>query len=618
MPKAGQTLKDRARVVCIRCHDRKVRCDLQDQTAGRCRNCQRDNEECRKRLGTRKRLRNLTDIPTSTGPSLVTGRAPHSHRSQPIPETINFLSPAVTTTSSQNPPGFIGELSLLSCPSDPDPFPSSRVESLPNDVIEEIIEITKATLTPSKSMSQALIDIYFRELYWIVPVVSREEVIRQEPPLLLLQSVYFAGGLMRRTRNRPPISSPEDCYKKIKTLLFLDYEPDKMVVLKTLCLLSCWSPNIPQEITLDCPWHWTGMGIRLALQFGFHRESTYIHRISENSGTRKLWWYLFCNDTLQAACYGRPAMIRQQDFDVCLPTLEDNNIATTAAQFSIQLPRLLLNLSNIQSLNIKTPHATADRLESISSSLQLWIDELPDDLKLFAQNATRRPYDRPTSELFIFYFICIILLYLIPGPHRQSLRLCSASVVASSCITRLYEEILYHEDVNFLLPIHGWMILVAAVPQIYSVTKFPNQKETCEEELGILISVLSELHNKYPSAGPVLKKIATFRQKGITFSGLDNTTTNECIGSTAQNLAHSDEFFNNIDALFPFPDCFSPKLKLLRPDTSEASDIPGQLGFMPFNVDEMSWTFDWLASTISCPDSHNWDAEGKLYYDHLV
>lgn len=293
-------------------------------------------------------------------------------------------------------------------------------------------------------------------------------------------------------------------------------------------------------------------------------------------------------------------------------------MATTNAHFSIQLPRLLLNLSDIQSLNIKTLQVTSDRLQSISFSLQLWMDELPDDLKLFAQHATRRPYNRPASELSIFYFICIILLYLVPGPHRQSLRLCSASIVASSCITRLYEEILYHEDVTYLLPIHGWMILVAAVPQIYSVTKFPNQKGICEEELDILTSVLSELHNKYPSAGPVLKKIATFRQKGITFSGLENTTTNECTTSGAQNSAHSDEFFSNIDALFPFPDCFSPKLKLLRPAAAETSDIPEQSGFMPFNVDEMSWTFDWLASTINCPDGHNWGSEGKFYYDHLA
>lgn len=144
-------------------------------------------------------------------------------------------------------------------------------------------------------MAQALIDIYFQELYWIVPVVSRSDVSTLESSLLLLQSVYFAGGLMRRSKSWPPSSSPEECYKKVKTLLFLDYEREKMVVLQILCLLSIWSPNVPQIITLDCPWHWTGMAIRLALQFGMHREATHSSNISDADSSRRLWWFLFAS-----------------------------------------------------------------------------------------------------------------------------------------------------------------------------------------------------------------------------------------------------------------------------------------------------------------------------------
>jgi Fungal specific transcription factor domain len=181
----------------------------------------------------------------------------------------------------------------MSCPSDPEPVVISRVKSLPEDITEGILHLSKANSTPPNSMAKALIDIYFQELYWIVPVVSRQELSAPDPSLLLLQSVYFAGGLMRRSKIWPQSSSPEEIYKKIKTLLFLDYEKDKALVLKALCLLSIWSPNGPQVVTLDCPWHWTGMALRLALQLGMHREVTHSNRESETSSSRKLWWFLF-------------------------------------------------------------------------------------------------------------------------------------------------------------------------------------------------------------------------------------------------------------------------------------------------------------------------------------
>lgn len=206
---------------------------------------------------------------------------------------ISYPTPLATTTPSQHPSGFIGDLSVLSCPSDPEPAVTSRVESLPGDVIRGILQLTDATSGPPKSMSHALIDIYFQELYWIAPILSRSEINKVDSPVLLLQSVYFAGGLMRRSKSWPPSSSPEACYRKIKTLLLLDYERDKLVVLQALCLLSLWSPNIPQMITLDCPWHWTGMAIRLALQFGMHREITYSSRAFDPVYRRRLWWFLF-------------------------------------------------------------------------------------------------------------------------------------------------------------------------------------------------------------------------------------------------------------------------------------------------------------------------------------
>lgn len=303
-------------------------------------------------------------------------------------------------------------------------------------------------------------------------------------------------------------------------------------------------------------------------------------------------------------------MLRRQDFDVELPTLNGISAPTTQSRVSIQLPRLLVNLSSIEALNTQRAPVSSGQLDPIIIALRRWIDELRDDLRLYDENAERLPYNRVVSELYIFYFVCIILLYLLPGSHRNSPLLCSASIVASSCIARLYEDILYHEDVTFLLPIHGWVNLVAAVPQIYCIAKFPSQKSTCDEELDIITSVLTELHSKYPSAGPVIRKIARFRQSGITFSGLGSTVA---AAGMAEDVGHADAVFGNLDALFPFPNSISPKINLLRPAVDAMQNMVDS-NFMPFNVDEMTWTFNWLDSSMNNIDSNElWNPSGSLY-----
>ena len=219
-------------------------------------------------------------------------RVPPPPQQQEMSAPADYPTPVPTTTLSQQS-GFIGDLSLLSCPSDPDHTIVSRVNTLPDDITHGILHLSKANSIPSSSLAKAMIDIYFQELHWIVPVVTRQELSGSNPSLLLLQAVYFAGSLMRRSKSWPKSSSPEEIYKKIKTLLFLDYEKEKALVLKALCLLSIWSPNVPQVVTLDSPWHWIGVALRLAIQLGMHREVTYSERSPETSVNRQLWWFLF-------------------------------------------------------------------------------------------------------------------------------------------------------------------------------------------------------------------------------------------------------------------------------------------------------------------------------------
>lgn len=229
---------------------------------------------------------------------------PHTSTEQPgHPVHSGGPSPAFTTSSyperagvPQTPrqarPGYIGDQSLMAYPSDSEPSYSPQPEGLSVDTAEMILQITRAASVPPRPLAKALVDFYYEELFHILPVVERHEIDTPEPSLLLLQSLYFAGSLMRRSMGPSTSFSPEENYGKLKTLLFLNHEKDKMVILKALCMLGCWSSSPPRTVSLDCPWHWTGMAIRLALQIGLHRESTYVNQL-EGVHSRRIWWSLF-------------------------------------------------------------------------------------------------------------------------------------------------------------------------------------------------------------------------------------------------------------------------------------------------------------------------------------
>jgi hypothetical protein len=187
----------------------------------------------------------------------------------------------------------MGDGSIISVPEDGDHMlHEPRILQLSGGVSETVLQVTQATHGAPKTLYDAVVDFYFDLMWPIVPAVDRSEIEGPNASLILQNIVYFAGTLMRRSKDYPPLATPEDYYLKVKALLFVNYEKDKLNVLKTLCLLGYWNPSPPDLITLDSPWQWTGMAIRLAQQMGLHHEETYL-RSRDPRINRRLWWCLF-------------------------------------------------------------------------------------------------------------------------------------------------------------------------------------------------------------------------------------------------------------------------------------------------------------------------------------
>ncbi|KKK23465.1 hypothetical protein ARAM_003964 [Aspergillus rambellii] len=302
----------------------------------------------------------------------------------------------------------------------------------------------KPTVLPPKALREVLVEFYRKNLFVLVPVIDQRDIALLDSSLLLQQAVYFAGSLTCHIPDSTPFS-PEDIYCRIKTLLFLNHEKDPYVTLKALCLVGCWNSDAPQLVSLDSSWQWSGMAIRLALPLGLHRANSSAYARSDQRCLRRIWWYLFDNDTLQSACFGRPSMISIDDFDVPLPTPDDFDLPDMSAQVFCHLAKLCPLINGVHRQAIRRNTVAPDEIAKLLLNLQEWIAQLPSELQLYDQQGSRKEYNRVVSELHVFYLACIVLIYLLPGTHRHTFLLCKTAIVASSCVARLYESMLYRE-----------------------------------------------------------------------------------------------------------------------------------------------------------------------------
>lgn len=305
------------------------------------------------------------------------------------------------------------------------------------------------------------------------------------------------------------------------------------------------------------------------------------------------------------------------NFDVKLPTLADFESPDMSAKIFISTSPLCLIMAEIQTLSLRRQRIDVEEVAALLISLRSWLISLPDDLQLYTSEV-RKSYHLPVLQLHLLYLASFIWLSLLPGRHRQSRVLCTSAFVAASCIARLYDDILSHDDVHRLLPHHGWISIVAAVPQIYFITKFPGRESASVEELDILTSVVSQLSTKYASASMVLRKITAFRRQRSNLPRMVSADDGQDLALNLPQLSALDEeLFKGIEELFPFPDSHCSSIKLLRCATEGSDDgaclFAPQFGLqdMDFNLDWSMMAFDGRGGLLDMPgiDFASWDED---------
>lgn len=186
--------------------------------------------------------------------------------------------------------------------------PKSMMSGMTSELQLSILRATDAHKLPKPALRQALVDSFFTHLAFCFPVVDRADVESADSSVLLQQAVCLAGSLTRHPNLPDSFSRAQAIYEKIKILICINSEPNMLVVLKVLSLLTLWSPIPSHIVSLDGPWHSIGMALRLAIQMGMHKDATYANK-PDRACRRRLWWFLYvghlpffhwcvCTDTL--------------------------------------------------------------------------------------------------------------------------------------------------------------------------------------------------------------------------------------------------------------------------------------------------------------------------------
>ncbi|KXH35429.1 hypothetical protein CSIM01_10188 [Colletotrichum simmondsii] len=550
-----RTVRDRANVVCVECHSRKVRCDLQESPLHGCANCRRAGIQCIRRDGVRKsrkmtaRQRQLTLPRSPTVPAMPSPPSLSTDRTRVEPRILTPARSSELNTRDYQPGGFISHASVLSYDSATEPI--AVHDGLPPRIMQArdvLVKATEADTLPAPSLRKALTDAFFDFAFPYFPVVDAEDLSRGDSSILLQQAVCLVGSLMRHDPSSMTLSY--SLYEKIETLIHVEFEKDNVVLLQTLCLLSCWAPASPYLVTLHGPWHWTGMAVRLAVQMGIHTQSSY--REKDNSGSlRRIFWHLINSETLTVACWGRPSSLKLADCDVQPLAASDFVTQGVLTTVSLQFTGLMNVIGKLSELNTRKGVPVEAEVESVITSLCEWKSGLPDVLRLYDADGTRRSYHRYTSELHIHYLTAIVIVQMLSKSRHALWRTSHASVLAATCIAELYEEIHYREDSSHLLSINGFMSSAAAIVLVFHRPN-SSEKETIRKNgIESICSVLRVMSKKYGGARSVLQRIQGLQLQAERRQSSGHSLQDDTSSSSAPWVARSVKA--HIRELLPFP-----------------------------------------------------------------
>lgn len=162
-----------------------------------------------------------------------------------------------------------------------------------------------------------------------------------------------------------------------------------------------------------------------------------------------------------------------------------------------------------------------------------------------------------------------------------------SSLVASSCMACLYQEIDDHDETNYLTPVHNWSLMVGCIPQIHRSMILPEDQDLCSTELDTFIAALKCMSLKWPPANNILTTVDRLRTAKFDPKYHPSETEKK-----VDSLLTSYEAPAPIlTSLFPFPKDMCPRMTLVYSDSGASNTIIEDT-MAPAAKYTMDWIFD--------------------------
>jgi hypothetical protein len=225
-------------------------------------------------------------------------------------------------------------------------------------------------------------------------------------------------------------------------------------------------------------------------------------------------------------------MLAPDDTSVAPPSLIDFVEPGREAQVSIYwvsicgiLGRIARWLRHVADQSIQE-HSRAPFPMDLAQRLTDWLHAIPEEIKLPINDEQTFNYDRDVHQLHLPYLASVMLLFSNASPQRAA----PASVVAESCVARIFKDILSHGNCRFLAPLGYWYCHVA-----FSVLRKASQ---CQE-LGLGDSTQLDM-NILKTA---LEAMAVFLPHvRILLANLEASVANQSSSSTTNHYHATDPF----------------------------------------------------------------------------
>jgi hypothetical protein len=421
------------------------------------------------------------------------------------------------------------------------------------------------SIWPSQPLDQQLIDSYFHNVNFHLPLLNRIMFQRQYQSGLHHTNHDFAKVCLMIFANGSRFIDNEEVYWPVtlattpegQERLRRDQDGTRKYSAGWKYVRACMkmgksimqAPGLYefQVIVLSCAflqgsavphlmWLVSGVGLRSAQELGIHIRSTLVHVDPiERALCNRAFWCLYHIDRVNCAAIGRSVALQDSDFDADYPiAVDDEYWELGFKQPDGILPQIsafihLLKLDHVIGAALRTiyaiPHEKTDRnaqraiVVELDSALNAWADDVPDKLRWDPTRADDQLFQQ-SAVLYAHYYYCQILVHrpFIPTPRQKeniglpSLAICSN---ASRSIANILDAVIRRGrqrghlpgrimDIAFMLP-----AMIAAIILLISVhagNQQAQEKERAMQDVQKCLAAVREVELTWRQAG----KLADF------------------------------------------------------------------------------------------------------------